>query len=112
MTAAAAPEEGNVSVVVRVRPPNTREEEGNQYPVVQVVDHNILIFDPDDAETSNVFSGLRGHEGNRRKGKDLKFIFDRVFGEDSTQQEAFEHTTKPIIDGVLNGYNCSGKYEK
>ncbi|XP_073458923.1 kinesin-like protein KIF18B [Aquarana catesbeiana] len=107
MTAAAAPEEGNVSVVVRVRPPNTREEEGNQYSVVQVVDHNILIFDPDDAETSNAFSGLRGHDGNRRKGKDLKFIFDRVFGETSRQQEVFEHTTKPIIDGVLNGYNCS-----
>ncbi|XP_072282251.1 kinesin-like protein KIF18B [Pyxicephalus adspersus] len=107
MTAAAASEEGNVSVVVRVRPPNTREQEGNQYPAVQVVDHNILVFDPDEPETSNVFSGLRSHEGTRRKGKDLKFIFDRVFGEQSRQQEVFEHTTKPIIDGVLNGYNCS-----
>ncbi|XP_018423053.1 PREDICTED: kinesin-like protein KIF18B [Nanorana parkeri] len=107
MTAAAAPEDGNVSVVVRVRPPNTREEEGNQYPVVQVVDHSILVFDPDEPETLGVFSGLRSLDGNRRKGKDLKFIFDHVFGEQSRQQEVFEHTTKPIIDGVLNGYNCS-----
>ncbi|KAM5132498.1 kinesin-like protein KIF18B [Mantella aurantiaca] len=107
MTAAAAPEDGNVSVVIRVRPPNTREAEGNPCPVAQVVDHNILVFDPDEPDTSAVFSGLRGHDGNRRKGKDLKFIFDRVFGECSRQQEVFEHTTKPILDGVLNGYNCS-----
>ncbi|XP_040289495.1 kinesin-like protein KIF18B [Bufo bufo] len=107
MAAPVAAEEGNVSVVVRVRPPNSREQEGNQYSVVQVVDHNILIFDPDEPETSGVFSNLRGHEGTRRKGKDLKFIFDRVFGEQNCQQDVFEHTTKQILDGVLNGYNCS-----
>ncbi|XP_075696274.1 kinesin-like protein KIF18B [Rhinoderma darwinii] len=103
----ASPEEGNVSVVVRVRPPNSREQEGVQYPVVQVVDHNILVFDPDEPETSGVFSNLRGHEGTKRKGKDLKFIFDRIFGEQSCQQDVFEHTTKQILNGVLNGYNCS-----
>ncbi|XP_068097243.1 kinesin-like protein KIF18B [Hyperolius riggenbachi] len=107
MTSAAVPEEGNVSVVVRVRPPNAREQESNHYTAVQVVDHNVLVFDPDEPETSGVFSSLRGHEGTRRKGKDLKFIFDSVFGEQSTQQDVFEHTTKQILDGVLNGYNCS-----
>ncbi|XP_063798516.1 kinesin-like protein KIF18B [Pseudophryne corroboree] len=107
MTASPAHEEGNVSVVVRVRPPNSREEEGNQHSVVHVVDHSILLFDPEESETSNFFSSLRGHEGTKRKGKDLKFIFDRVFGEQSSQQEVFEHTTKKILDGVLNGYNCS-----
>ncbi|KAM8927360.1 kinesin-like protein KIF18B [Pelodytes ibericus] len=108
MTAAAAPpEEGNVSVVVRVRPPNSRENEGSQYSVTQVVDHSVLIFDPDEPDTSGVFSSLRGYDGTKRKGKDLKFIFDRVFGESATQQDVFEHTTKEILDGVLNGYNCS-----
>ncbi|KAM3922436.1 kinesin-like protein KIF18B [Leptodactylus fuscus] len=107
MAAPVAAEEGNVSVVVRVRPPNSREQEGNQYSVVQVVDHNILIFDPDEPETSGIFSNLRGHEGTKRKGKDLKFIFDCVFGEQSSQQDVFENTTKQILDGVLNGYNCS-----
>ncbi|XP_053307932.1 kinesin-like protein KIF18B [Spea bombifrons] len=107
MTAAAAPEEGNVSVVVRVRPPNSREQEGNHCPVVHVVDDSILVFDPDEPDTSGVFSGLRGYDGTKRKGKDLKFIFDRVFGESATQQDVFQHTTKEILDGVLNGYNCS-----
>ncbi|XP_069803135.1 kinesin-like protein KIF18B [Dendropsophus ebraccatus] len=107
MAAPGAAEEGNVSVVVRVRPPNLREQEGNQYAAVQVLDDNILIFDPDEPDTSRVFSNMRGHEGTRRKGKDLKFIFDRVFGEQSCQQEVFEYTTKQVLDGVLNGYNCS-----
>ncbi|XP_066464005.1 kinesin-like protein KIF18B [Eleutherodactylus coqui] len=107
MAAPVAAEEGNVSVVVRVRPTNSREQEGNQYSVVQVVDQNILVFDPDEPETSGIFSNFKGHDGTKRKGKDLKFIFDRVFGEPSSQQDVFEHTTKPILDGVLNGYNCS-----
>jgi kinesin family member 5 len=34
-----------------------------------------------------------------------KFNFDRVFGPDSTQAETFTEVAKPIIDGVLNGYN-------
>uniref|UniRef100_A0A8C5MW87 Kinesin motor domain-containing protein n=1 Tax=Leptobrachium leishanense TaxID=445787 RepID=A0A8C5MW87_9ANUR len=107
MTAATTSDEGNVSVVVRVRPPNPREQEGNQYSTVQVVDDRFLIFDPDEPDTSSVFSNLKGYDGTRRKGKDLKFIFDRVFGENATQQDVFEHTTKEILDGVLNGYNCS-----
>ncbi|XP_053546765.1 kinesin-like protein KIF18B [Bombina bombina] len=107
MSTSSTPEEGNVSVVVRVRPPNQREQEGNQHCVVQVVDHNILIFDPEESETSGVFSNLKAYDGTKRKGKDLKFIFDNVFGENSKQQDVFEHTTKEILDGVLNGYNCS-----
>ncbi|KAM4652183.1 kinesin-like protein KIF18B [Discoglossus pictus] len=107
MTAAPAPEEGNVSVVVRVRPPNQREQDGNQHSVVQVLDKNMLIFDPEEPDTSGVFSNMRGYDAVKRKGKDLKFIFDRVFGEDCKQQDVFEHTTKEILDGVLNGYNCS-----
>ncbi|KAE8593913.1 hypothetical protein XENTR_v10019373 [Xenopus tropicalis] len=104
---ASSTEEGNVSVVVRVRPPNQREQEGNHHAVVQVVDHNMLVFDPDEPETTGVFSSLRGNDGPKRKGKDMKFIFDRIFGENSRQQDVFEHTTKEILDGVLNGYNCS-----
>lgn len=42
-----------------------------------------------------------------KKHKDLRFAFDRVFDETSTQVDIFEHTTKSIIDGVLDGINCS-----
>ncbi|XP_043939286.1 kinesin-like protein KIF18A [Protopterus annectens] len=100
-------EDGNVSVVVRVRPPNQREREGNHRNVVQVVDSNMLVFDPEEPDEPGVPAGFKGWDTLKRKGKDLKFMFDRVFGEQSTQQEVFEFTTKGILDGVLDGYNCS-----
>uniref|UniRef100_H3B8Z8 Kinesin-like protein n=1 Tax=Latimeria chalumnae TaxID=7897 RepID=H3B8Z8_LATCH len=102
-------EGGNVSVVVRVRPPNQREQDENHRHVVHVVDSNMLVFDPDEAEDESmgVFSRFKGHLATKQKGKDLKFVFDRVFSENASQLEVFEFTTKNILDGVLNGYNCS-----
>ncbi|KAG6921231.1 kinesin family member 18B, partial [Chelydra serpentina] len=100
-------EEGNVAVVVRVRPQNQQEREGSRPAVVQVIDDSMLVFDPEEPCLSGVFPGFRGHDAPKRKGKDLKFVFDRVFGESATQEEVFQHTTKEILDGVLNGYNCS-----
>uniref|UniRef100_A0A8B9EAG1 Kinesin-like protein n=1 Tax=Anser cygnoides TaxID=8845 RepID=A0A8B9EAG1_ANSCY len=44
---------------------------------------------------------------NKRAKKDLKFVFDAVFAESSSQLEVFEHTTKSVLDGFLNGYNCT-----
>lgn len=100
----------HVRVVVRVRPANPRELEGNFKNVVQVVDNHMLIFDPKEEEVT-FFHGqkLRNRDVSKRANKDLKFIFDNVFGEDSTQQNIFENSTKGILDGVLNGYNCTGK---
>ncbi|XP_067412342.1 kinesin-like protein KIF18B [Emydura macquarii macquarii] len=100
-------EEGNVAVVVRVRPQNQQEQEGSRHAVVQVIDDSVLVFDPEEPSLSGVFAGFRAHDAPRRKGKDLKFVFDRVFGESATQEEVFQHTTKEILNGVLNGYNCS-----
>ncbi|XP_054850651.1 kinesin-like protein KIF18B isoform X2 [Eublepharis macularius] len=101
-------EEGNVSVVVRVRPQTSREKEGNRQSVVQVVSDCLLVFDPEEPSLLGVLAGFQGHDSApRHKGKDLKFVFDRVFGESATQVEVFENTTKGILEGVLNGYNCS-----
>ncbi|KAM9112620.1 kinesin-like protein KIF18B isoform 2-T3 [Pangshura tecta] len=100
-------EEGNVAVVVRVRPQTQQEQEGSRHAVVQVIDDSMLVFDPEEPCLSGVFTGFRGHDAPKRKGKDLKFVFDQVFGESATQEEVFQHTTKELLDGVLNGYNCS-----
>lgn len=100
----------HVKVVVRVRPLNDKEKNGNCRSVVHVVDNHMLIFDPKEEQVT-FFRGQRA--GNRdvrkRANKDLKFVFDSVFGEDSSQMEVFENTTKSIVDGVLNGYNCTGE---
>ncbi|KAI8847005.1 kinesin motor domain-containing protein, partial [Chytridium lagenaria] len=42
-----------------------------------------------------------------KRNKEIKYAFDKVFGESSTQQQVFEGTTKPLIDDVLNGFNAT-----
>ncbi|NXK52129.1 KI18B protein, partial [Chauna torquata] len=99
------PEEGTVAVMVRVRPPTTCEREGAAHAVLHVVDQHILVFDPEEP-SGPPGATLPGH-GLKHRGKDLKFVFDRVFGEGATQEEVFQHTTREVLDSVLNGYNCS-----
>ncbi|XP_073762378.1 kinesin-like protein KIF18A isoform X1 [Danio rerio] len=98
----------HVKVVVRVRPLNDKEKDGNFKKVVHVVDNHMLVFDPKEEEVT-FFRGQRvgNRDVRKRANKDLKFVFDSVFGEESSQIEVFENTTKAIVDGVLNGYNCT-----
>ncbi|PKU39999.1 kinesin-like protein kif18a [Limosa lapponica baueri] len=93
----------HVKVAVRVRPESQKEKDGNFSKVVHVVDQHILVFDPKEEEVS-FFQGKRlAHRDiNKRKNKDLKFVFDAVFGESSSQLEVFEHTTKTIRDLLVN----------
>nr|XP_006816577.1 PREDICTED: kinesin-like protein KIF18A-like [Saccoglossus kowalevskii] len=97
----------NVKVVVRIRPENNQELEGNSRTVVKVLDEHVLVFDPKEEATDSFFHGKRIRNILQKKNKDMRFAFDRVFDASSTQQEVYENTTKEIIDGVLNGYNCS-----
>lgn len=99
----------HVKVVVRVRPTNDSEKRENFRNVVQVVDNHMLIFDPKE-ENLSCFGPqrVRNRNINKRANKDLKFVFDRVFDENSTQVEVFENTTKGVLDGVMNGFNCTG----
>ncbi|OXB56652.1 hypothetical protein ASZ78_003943 [Callipepla squamata] len=99
------PEDGTVAVVVRVRPPTPSERDGAAQPVLHVVDQHILVFDPE--EPGAPPGTAIPSRGPKHRGKDLKFVFDRVFGEGATQEEVFQHTTREVLDGVLNGYNCS-----
>ncbi|XP_072527593.1 kinesin-like protein KIF18A [Salminus brasiliensis] len=98
----------HVKVVVRVRPLNSKETDGNFKKVVHVVDGHMLVFDPKEEEVT-FFRGQKvgNRDVRKRANKDLKFVFDRVFGEDSSQMDVFENTTKVVVDGVLNGYNCT-----
>ncbi|NWU48539.1 KI18B protein, partial [Dromas ardeola] len=99
------PEEGAVTVVVRVRPSAPCERERAAHPVLRVVDQHILVFDPE--EPGGASGSVLPARGPKHQGKDLKFAFDRVFGEKATQEEVFQHTTRDVLDSVLNGYNCS-----
>ncbi|XP_033966189.1 kinesin-like protein KIF18A [Pseudochaenichthys georgianus] len=97
----------HVRVVVRVRPTTEREKTENCRSVVQVVDNHMLIFDPKEEDTCFGSQRVRNKNINKRANKDLKFVFDQVFGEESTQDDLFEGTTKAVLDGVMNGFNCT-----
>ncbi|NWQ62667.1 KI18A protein, partial [Neopipo cinnamomea] len=98
----------HVKVVVRVRPETQKEKQDNFSRVVHVIDQHVLVFDPKEEEVS-FFNGKRltHRDINKRQRKDLKFMFDAIFDDMSSQLEVFEHTTKTLIDGFLNGYNCT-----
>lgn len=36
-----------------------------------------------------------------------RYVFDRVFGMDASQDMVFEHTAKPLLAGVLDGFNAT-----
>ncbi|XP_051000259.1 kinesin-like protein KIF18A [Acomys russatus] len=98
----------HMKVVVRVRPENTKEKADAFRKVVHVVDKHILVFDPKQEEVSFFHRPKpTNFDITKRQNKDLKFVFDAVFDETSTQMEVFEHTTKPILHSFLNGYNCT-----
>ncbi|XP_019935694.2 kinesin-like protein KIF18A isoform X1 [Paralichthys olivaceus] len=100
----------HVKVVIRVRPTNDSEKRENCRNVVQVVDNHMLIFDPKEQDLSCFGSRKapnRNRNINKKANKDLKFVFDHVFDENSTQDDIFENTTKGVLDGVMNGFNCT-----
>ncbi|XP_029638380.1 kinesin-like protein KIF18A isoform X2 [Octopus sinensis] len=99
-----------VKVVVRVRPLSSKENEGSTRTVVEAINDHILVFDPaDDRCEINGMSTSKFVRGDitRRRNKNLTFAFDHVFGPESSNVEIYEHTSKVILDGLLNGYNCS-----
>ncbi|XP_071773301.2 kinesin-like protein KIF18A [Centroberyx gerrardi] len=98
----------HVKVVIRVRPVNDNEKCDNFRNVVQVVDNHMLIFDPKEQQIPCFGSRrIQNRSISKKANKDLKFVFDNVFGEDSTQVDIFENTTKGVLDGVMNGFNCT-----
>ena len=43
----------------------------------------------------------------KNRPKEKRFAFDNVFSETNTQSDVFDHTSKFLVDGVLDGYNAT-----
>lgn len=93
---------------MRVRPLNEAEHNEKYHIVTEAISDHMLVFDPKIQSTPG-FLLMNQRDINRRRFKDLKYAFDYVFGPSATNKDVFEQTTKGIVSGVLNGYNCSGK---
>ncbi|XP_074660541.1 kinesin-like protein KIF18A [Tubulanus polymorphus] len=98
----------NVKVVVRIRPENIKEKDGNFSNVVQALDDHILVFDPaDDSKDGFGSAGARRYDILKKKSRDMRFAFDRVFDPNAINRQVYEHCVRSILDCLLNGINCS-----
>ena len=94
----------NMKVVVRVRPASEAERHSNHKSVVTVVDDHVIVFDP----KKESLSGQKRRKSIMTRGpKDLRLAFDKVCDQYATQVDVFEASTKPLVDGVMDGINCS-----
>ncbi|EDV97647.1 kinesin-like protein KIF18A [Drosophila grimshawi] len=102
-------EQTNIKVVVRVRPYNQREREHNQRCIIKVMDASSLLFDPDEDDDEFFFQGAKQQyrDISKRTNKKLTMEFDRVYDTDHNNENMFMECTAPLVDAVLDGYNCS-----
>ncbi|RXW21176.1 hypothetical protein EST38_g4689 [Candolleomyces aberdarensis] len=125
---------GSITVAVRVRPPSASEAARLPDPlsfdtqirgdgalstpgkvvntatlrhIIQIVDDRILTFDPDEKDRARAFMERGFLPPGTKRYKDRRFMFDRVFGHSVMQQEVYEATVKPLLNGVLDGYNAT-----
>ncbi|EDV39516.1 uncharacterized protein Dana_GF10068 [Drosophila ananassae] len=80
----------NIQVYVRVRPLNSRERCIRSAEVVDVVPPREIVT---------------RHTLDSKLTK--KFTFDRSFGPESKQCDVYSVVVSPLIEEVLNGYNCT-----
>lgn len=76
--------------------------------IINVVDERMLIFDP--PETNPLAKMQKNAFPNSFKGsriREHRFVFDRLFDEDSSQYQVYNNTTRPLLDSVLDGYNAT-----
>lgn len=109
-SSAAGGEPGNVRVVARFRPLNTRELDMGSAPCVQFDDNGATVYiQSEDAQALPAAAsgawGAAADDGQAMHGK--PFHFDAVYGPDSTQQGVFAGAAEPVLEGLFEGYNAS-----
>ncbi len=113
----------NIVVAVRVRPLSTKElpptketpkdnsffefsspsVPSYQTKIISVVDKRAIIFDP----THSTEQKRDYSHGSKNRRKEIRYTFDTVLDESSTQTDVFEATCKPLIPKTLEGFNAT-----
>lgn len=75
--------------------------------VVQVVDDRVLVFDPEEKDRARAFAERGFLPPGTKRYKDKRFMFDRVLDWEARQVDVYESTAKPLLDGLLDGYNAT-----
>ncbi|CDR88661.1 related to kinesin [Sporisorium scitamineum] len=76
-------------------------------PIVKPMDQKVLVFDPPDPNPLTRLYNNSPLAHGARRNKDVRYAFDRVFDSTASQTDVFQETCKPLLGGILNGYNAS-----
>ena len=86
-----------ILVAVRCRPLSQKEKEISPKETIHIIDKKIIkLKDP---------NGFLNPNNIRAKEQTLEF--DHAFDKEDSQETIFNNTTKPLIDGVVNGFNAT-----
>jgi kinesin family protein 18/19 len=75
--------------------------------IVQIVDDRILTFDPAEPDQVKAFVERGFIPPGTKRYKDRRFMFDRVFRPESSQQEVYDATARPLLQRLLDGFNTT-----
>ena len=91
--------QSNILVAVRARP--LMKHDNTTKSVVRVLDKKmVVVMDPSKVNDQN--DVLRAN-----RSREKKYAFDHVFASEDSQVTVFNHTTKFLIQGVLDGFNAT-----
>ncbi|PVF94748.1 kinesin-domain-containing protein [Serendipita vermifera] len=94
---------GDGHLTSHVKPTNS----GHFRKIIAYEEDGSLIFDPMDPQTESQYRTKGYMPPGTYRYKHKKYQYDQVFGPNATQLEVFERTTKPLLDGIFDGYNAT-----
>lgn len=86
---------------------------------VEVIDHRALDFDKPEpgSESKRGQPGAKRYKDKRCASRmsnarlnlvlTIRYVFDQVMGMDASQEHVYDRTTRPLLDGILDGYNAT-----
>ncbi|CAO1614618.1 unnamed protein product [Parajaminaea phylloscopi] len=89
---------GNIKVVVRCRPLNSRERNRGASKLIAVNDQHQLVLNPPTEGDSK-------ENARATKKKAMPFSFDRAYDEDTEQRTLFEYVGLELLEHAFNGFN-------
>lgn len=93
------PRSVNVQVAVRCRPLNSRERSSGERTVLTCAEERREVI----CSAPNAVRKGGSAAANPKK----MYTYDHVFGPDASQADVYEGIVEPIVDEVLQGYNCT-----
>lgn len=85
-------------VVVRVRPINEQERRTSK-DVTRVLDEKVIIIRDPASDSKDIL--------RQNRAQDRRYAFDHSFGPAASQEYVYNHTTRFVVEGVLNGFNAT-----